>query len=59
MNFYVGEDMKIADAVIERQGASLQLTGVDLLTTKFQLFNFKYKEVITIVYIRPPGAAGP
>ena len=26
-------------------GNSLEFTGVDLLNTKFQLFNFKYQEV--------------
>ena len=84
MNFYVGDDMKIADAAMVRNGASrvsrgrprtrrllkmraisrrsreiergadavrdlagnsLEFTGVDLLNTKFQLFNFKYQEV--------------
>ena len=26
-------------------GNSLEFTGIDLLNTKFQLFNFKYQEV--------------
>lgn len=39
-------------------GNSLEFTGIDLLNTKFQLFNFKYQEVSSDLPTRS-GGHGP
>ena len=47
VDYYVGDELKIEGAILERAGDALQFTGVDRSTFMYKAFGGNFKSIIT------------